>query len=190
MANPFLQTHYRRGATDLTPEQIEEIRHLKNKVPTYMIVRDYHVRKERVHDIWNNRERLQQSKKYELAEILSTGKKAKLRTPDSSPVHESVGLNKPQDKQKKKASGSKSIRVSDDSSEIVGGDLEAKKDTIDISPDSFALAPSASESSPSQSLIISQDSGDVSEMYKKVNIEMKKVRIKGRTFTSKLATGT
>ncbi|PKK59656.1 hypothetical protein RhiirC2_794524 [Rhizophagus irregularis] len=43
MANPFLQTHYRRGATDLMPEQIEEIRHLKNKVPTYMIVRDYHM---------------------------------------------------------------------------------------------------------------------------------------------------
>ncbi|CAB4391107.1 unnamed protein product [Rhizophagus irregularis] len=190
MANPFLQTYYRRGATDLTPEQIKEIRHLKNKVPTYMIVRDYHIRKERVHDIWNNCERLQQSKKYELAEILSTGKKAKLCTPDSSPVHESVGLNKPQDKQKKKASGSKSIRVSDDSSEIVGGDLEAKKDTIDISPDSFALAPLVSESSPSQSLIISQDSGDVSEMFKKVNIEMKKVRTKGRTFTSKLATGT
>ncbi|CAB4393183.1 unnamed protein product [Rhizophagus irregularis] len=107
MANPFLQTHYRRGATNLTPEQIKEIRHLKNKVPTYMI-----------------------SKKYELAEILSTGKKAKLRTSDSSSVHESVGLNKPQDKQKKKASGSaedKSIRVSDDSSEIVGGDLEVKK---------------------------------------------------------------
>ena len=165
-------------------------------VPIYMIVRDYHIRKECIHDIWNNCERTQQSKKYELAEILSTDKKAKLRTPDSSPVHESVGLNKPQDKQKKKASGSaegtkvKSIRVSDDSSEIVGGDLEVKKDTIDISPNSFALAPSASESSPSQSLIISQDSGDVSEMFKKVNIEMKKVRTKGRTITSKLATGT
>src|SRR2546426_153873 len=75
MANPFLQTHYRRGATDLSAEQIEEIRHLKNKVPTYMIVRDYHICKERVHDIWNNSERSQQSKKYELAEILSTDKK-------------------------------------------------------------------------------------------------------------------
>ena len=89
-----------------------------------------------------------------------------------------------QDKQKKKASGSKSIRVSDDSSEIVGGDLEEKKDTIDISPDSF------SESSPNQSLIISQDSGDVLEMFKKVNNEMKKVRTKSCTITSKLATGT
>ena len=90
MANPFLQTHYRRGATDLSAEQIEEIRHLKNKVPTYMIVRDYHIRKEHVHDIWNNSERSQQSKKYELAEILSTDKKAKLRIPDSSSVHKSA----------------------------------------------------------------------------------------------------
>ena len=184
MANPFLQTHYRRGATDLSAEQIEEIRHLKNKVPTYMIVRDYHIRKERVHDIWNNSERSQQSKKYELAEILSTDKKAKLRIPDSSSVHKSAHSSQPQDKQKKKALGSKSIRVSDDSSEIVGGDLEEKKDTIDISPDSF------SELSLNQSLIISQDSGDVSEMFKKVNNEMKKVRTKGRTITSKLATGT
>ena len=184
MANSFLQTHYRRGATDLSAEQIEEIRHLKNKVPTYMIVRDYHIRKERVHDIWNNSEQSQQSKKYELAKILSTDKKAKLRIPDSSSVHKSAHLSQLQDKQKKKASGSKSICVSDDSSEIVGGDLEEKKDTIDISPDSF------SKSSPNQSLIISQDSGDVSEMFKKVNNEMKKVRTKGRTITSKLATGT
>ncbi|RIA84774.1 hypothetical protein C1645_858632 [Glomus cerebriforme] len=127
MANPFLQIHYRQGITDLSAEQIEEIRHLKNKVSTYMIVRDYHIRKERIHDIWNNCERSQQSKKYELAEILSTDKKAKLRTSVSSPVHESAHSSQLQDKQKKKASGSKSIHVSDDSSEIVGGDLEAKK---------------------------------------------------------------
>ena len=184
MANSFLQTHYRRGATDLSAEQIEEIRHLKNKVPTYMIVRDYHIRKERVQYIWNNSERSQQSKKYELAEMLSTDKKAKLRIPNSSSVHESAHSSQPQDKQKKKALGSKSIRVSDDSSEIVGGDLEEKKDTIDISPDSF------SELSPNQSLIISQDSRDVSEMFKKVNNEMKKVRTKGHTITSKFATGT
>ncbi|CAI2194657.1 1524_t:CDS:1, partial [Funneliformis geosporum] len=117
---------------------------------------------------------------YELAEILSTDKKAKLHAPDSSPVYESAHSSQPQDKQKKKASGSKSIRISDDSSEIVGEDLEVKKDTIDIS----------SESSPSQSLNISRDSGDVSEMFRKVNIEMKKVMTKGHTITSKLAIGT
>ena len=88
MANSFLQTHYRRGATDLSAEQIEEIRHLKNKVSTYMIVRDYYIRKERVHDIWNNCKRSQQSKKYELAKILSIDKKAKLCTPNSFPVRD------------------------------------------------------------------------------------------------------
>ncbi|PKK59223.1 hypothetical protein RhiirC2_795138 [Rhizophagus irregularis] len=62
MVDPFLKTHYRRGATDLTPEQIEEIRHLKNK-------------------------RSQQSKKYILAEILSTDKKAEHSISDSSPAN-------------------------------------------------------------------------------------------------------
>ncbi|CAB4395770.1 unnamed protein product [Rhizophagus irregularis] len=162
MANPFLQTHYRRSATDLTPEQIEVIRHLKNKVPTYMIVRDYHIRKKRVHDtvygtIVNGHNRY--TRQFIRANRRISGKRK----------HRGLSLY---------------IRVSDDSSEIVGGDLEAKKDTIDISPDPF------SKSSPSQSLIILQDSGDVSEMFKKVNIEMKKVRTKGCTITSKLATGT
>src|SRR5256885_5085710 len=92
-----------------------------------MIVRDYHIRKERVHDIWNNSERSQQSKKYELAEILSTDKKAKLRIPSSSSVHESAHSSQLQDKQKKKVLGSKSICVSDNSSEIVSGDLEEKR---------------------------------------------------------------
>ena len=75
MANPFLQTHYRRGATDLSAEQIEEIRHLKNKVPTYMIVRDYHICKERVYDIWNNSERSQQSKNMNWQKFLVQTKK-------------------------------------------------------------------------------------------------------------------
>ena len=119
-----------------------------------------------------------------MAEILNINKKAKLHIPDSSSVHKSAYLNQPQNKQKKKVSGSKSIFVSDDSSEIVGKNLEEKKDTIDILPDSF------SELSPSQLFIISQDSEDVLEMFKKVNIEIKKVRTKGRTITSKLATGT
>ena len=127
MASPFLQTHYRRGATDLSSKQIKEIRHLKNKVPTYIIVRDYYICKECVHDIWNNCERSQQSKKYILAKILSIDKKAEHNTSDSSPTHESICLNKPQDKQKKKVLRSKSIRVSDDLSEIVGGDLKDKK---------------------------------------------------------------
>jgi hypothetical protein len=178
MVDPFLKTHYRRGATDLTPEQIEEIRHLKNKVPTYMIVRDYHIRKEHVHDIWNNCKRSQQSKKYILAEILSTDKKAEHSISDSSPTHEPVCLSKAQNKQKKKALRSKSIRVSDGLSEIVSGSIETKKET-----DSF------DESSPSPPLNISQESEDIVELYKKANIETEKVRANGRILKSKLTTG-
>ncbi|PKY53851.1 hypothetical protein RhiirA4_472295 [Rhizophagus irregularis] len=192
MVDPFLKTHYRRGATDLMPEQIEEIRHLKNKVPTYMIVRDYHIRKERVHDIWNNCERSQQSKKYIMAEILSTDKKAEHSISDSSPAnvvaHEPVRLSKPQDKQKKvrkQALSSKSTHLSDGSSEIVSGSIETKKES-----DPLALAPLASESSPNPPLIILQESKDVMELIKKSNIEMEKVRAKGRELKSKLTAGT
>ena len=45
MSISILKTHYRRGANILTPEQIEEIRHLKNKVLAYMIVKEYHINK-------------------------------------------------------------------------------------------------------------------------------------------------
>ncbi|GES76979.1 hypothetical protein RCL_jg7533.t1 [Rhizophagus clarus] len=61
MSTSILKTHYRRSATVLTSEQIEEIRHLKNKVPVYMIVKEYHINKNRVHDIWNDCERSQQN---------------------------------------------------------------------------------------------------------------------------------
>ncbi|RGB24775.1 hypothetical protein C1646_772609, partial [Rhizophagus diaphanus] len=70
MPNRFLKTYYRRGASVLTPEQIEEIRCLKNKVLAYMIVRNYHINKDRVFDIWDDCERLQQSGEYVLADML------------------------------------------------------------------------------------------------------------------------
>ena len=70
MPTQFLKTHYRRGASVLMPEQIEEIRCLKNKVPAYMIVRNYHINKDRVSDIWDDCERLQQSGEYALADML------------------------------------------------------------------------------------------------------------------------
>ncbi|CAG8652450.1 1336_t:CDS:1, partial [Diversispora eburnea] len=47
MYTPFLKTYYRRDAHYLSPEQIEEIRELKDKVPMYKVVGDYHIRKER-----------------------------------------------------------------------------------------------------------------------------------------------
>ena len=61
MSTSILKTHYRRSATILTSEQIEEIRHLKNKVLAYMIVKEYHINKNQVHDIWNDCERSQQN---------------------------------------------------------------------------------------------------------------------------------
>ena len=51
MSTSILKTHYQRSATVLTSEQIEEIRHLKNKVLAYMIVKEYHINKNRVYDI-------------------------------------------------------------------------------------------------------------------------------------------
>src|SRR4051795_524645 len=69
MSTSILKTHYRRSATVLTSEQIEEIRHLKNKVPAYMIVKEYHINKNRVHDIWNDCERFQQNGNHFLEEL-------------------------------------------------------------------------------------------------------------------------
>lgn len=69
MSTSILKTHYRRSATVLTSEQIEEIRHLKNKVPAYMIVKEYHINKNRVHDIWNECERFQQNGNHFLEEL-------------------------------------------------------------------------------------------------------------------------
>ncbi len=70
MPTRFLKTHYRQDASVLMSKQIEEIRCFKNKVLAYMIVRNYHINKDRVFDIWNDCECLQQSGKYVLADIL------------------------------------------------------------------------------------------------------------------------
>ena len=70
MPTQFLKTHYQWNASILTSEQVEKIRYLKNKVPAYMIVRDYHINKNRVSDIWDNSECLQQSGEYVLADML------------------------------------------------------------------------------------------------------------------------
>ncbi|CAG8853055.1 11555_t:CDS:1, partial [Gigaspora margarita] len=61
MSTSILKTHYWRGATILTPGEIGEIRYLKNKVPVYMIVKEYHINKDRVHNIWNDCEHFQQN---------------------------------------------------------------------------------------------------------------------------------
>src|SRR5207244_3722309 len=60
MNTPFLKSYYRRKSTYLTSEQIETIRSLKDKVPKYRIMRDFHINEHRVDDIWKDRERQQQ----------------------------------------------------------------------------------------------------------------------------------
>lgn len=89
MSTSILKTHYRRSATVLTSEQIEEIRHLKNKVPVYMIVKEYHINKNRVHDIWNGCERFQQNGNHFLEEL------RKVQSISSVPPSE----NNPQEKE-------------------------------------------------------------------------------------------
>ena len=69
MPRPFLKTYYRRGARILTPEQVEEIRSLKDKVPVYTLSKTFHIRQERVLDIWNNCERIQQGGAYNPSDI-------------------------------------------------------------------------------------------------------------------------
>src|SRR6266542_5116073 len=69
MSTSILKTHYQRGANILTPEQIEEIRHLKNKVLAYMIVKEYYINKNWVHDIWNDCEHFQQNENHFFEEL-------------------------------------------------------------------------------------------------------------------------
>jgi len=104
MPTQFLKTHYRRGASVLTPEQVEEIRCLKNKVPAYMIVRDYHINKNRVSDIWDNSERLQQSGEYVLADMLPKT----FSHSETDSKKKKTGGTKPKEK-----SRSKTVRISE-----------------------------------------------------------------------------
>ena len=98
MSTSILKTHYRRSATILTPEQIKEIRHLKNKVPVYMIVKKYHINKNRVHDIWNNCERSQQNENHFFEELRKV--KSISSVPPSAPPERSKGAeNDPQEKE-------------------------------------------------------------------------------------------
>jgi len=116
MSTSILKTHYRRSATVLTSEQIEEIRHLKNKVPAYMIVKEYHINKNRVHDIWNDCERFQQNGNHFLEELKKVQSISSVPPSENNlqekennhpisgsldPFHESIEINA-QEKQKKK----------------------------------------------------------------------------------------
>lgn len=134
MMTPFLQSYYRRDANPLTPEQIEEIRVRKNKVPIYTIIRDYHIRKERVLDIWNNCERYQQGGSFD---IVDNNTNMGIQTTNHN-MHDIELPAVSSDKQSKRGkSRSKPVRISDpvnkagttnDSIKKVGGDddLQAK----------------------------------------------------------------
>ncbi|GBB97865.1 hypothetical protein RclHR1_30970001 [Rhizophagus clarus] len=113
MSTLILKIHYRQSATILTPEQIEKIRHLKNKVLAYMIVKEYHINKNWVHDIWNNCEHFQQNGNHFFEElrkipsiltVLSSPQEQENNHPilgSLNPFHESIEMNA-QEKQKKK----------------------------------------------------------------------------------------
>ena len=116
MSTSILKTHYRRSATVLTSEQIKEIRHLKNKVLAYMIVKEYHINKNRVHDIWNDCERFQQNGNHFLEELKKVQSISSVPPSENNPqekennhpisgsldpFHESIEINA-QEKQKKK----------------------------------------------------------------------------------------
>jgi len=142
----------------LTSEQIEEIRHLKNKVPAYMIVKEYHINKNRVHDIWNDCERFQQNGNHFLEELKKVQSISSVPPSENNPqekennhpisgsldpFHESIEINA-QEKQKKKKKlpkrslqdQLKSIRNSD-LPEISTGSLY-QNSAPDISHDIFA----------------------------------------------------
>nr|CAG8671065.1 535_t:CDS:2 [Entrophospora candida] len=87
MNTPFLKTYYRRKATVLTPEQIEEIRMQKNKVPIYRIKKDYHIREEHVLDIWKKCERLQQDVDYN-----STSKSKSVKNSDLPIINGGINM--------------------------------------------------------------------------------------------------
>src|SRR6266487_3532708 len=160
MSTSILKTHYRRSAKVLTSEQIKEIRHLKNKVPAYMIVKEYHINKNRVHDIWNDCECLQQNGNHFFEELKKVQSISSVppsednsqdkennhpisRSLQSALMADSFHEINAQEKQKKKKKlmkrslqdQPKSIQSSD-LPEISAGDLY-QNSTLDISHDIF-----------------------------------------------------
>ncbi|CAG8602825.1 2264_t:CDS:1 [Ambispora gerdemannii] len=151
MNTPFLKTYYRRNAHYLSREQIEEIRRLKNKVPIYKVIGDYHICKERVLDIWNNCERLQQGGNY----------RHTLETPiDTS--------NK---QVKKKKSRPKLVQISDSPDVINKGDTSKDPIKNEITEDSHKVAILPTEESSSE---------DVLDLFKRTNSDIEKIRESGR----------
>ena len=112
MTTLFLQIYYCQNANYLSPKQIKEIRELKNKVPIYKIVKDYHIRKERVIDIWNNCECLQQDKENSLIVNNIKTQATNYITPNINTSTETF-INTPNIQIKKKRSKFKFAHISD-----------------------------------------------------------------------------
>src|SRR5262249_32229274 len=128
MSTSILKTHYRRSATILTFEQIEEIRHLKNKVPVYMIVKEYHINKDCVYDIWNGCERFQQNGNHFLEELrkvqfISSVPPSENNPQDKENNHPIVGFLKSLDKSTSRKLSSSSKTPSFHESIEMGGSL-------------------------------------------------------------------
>ncbi|CAB4397715.1 unnamed protein product [Rhizophagus irregularis] len=156
MSTSILKTHYRRSATILTSEQIEEIRHLKNKVPAYMIVKKYHINKNHVHNIWNGCERFQQNGNHFLEKLRKVQSISSVPTSENNlqennhpisgslePFHETIEMNVQEKQKKKKKLPKRSLQdqlksiQSSDLPEISAGGLY-QNSALDISQDIFA----------------------------------------------------
>ncbi|GES96439.1 hypothetical protein RCL_jg14468.t1 [Rhizophagus clarus] len=128
--------------------QIEEIRHLKNKVSVYIIVKEYHINKDHVHNIWNGCERFQQNGNHFFEELRKVQSNSSVPPSEnnhliSGPLdsfRESIEMNA-QEKQKKKKKlpkqspqdQPKSIRSSDLPEILTGGLYQ--NSILDISHD-------------------------------------------------------
>ncbi|CAG8817241.1 8136_t:CDS:1 [Gigaspora margarita] len=133
MNTRHLNTYCRRGSTILTSEQIETIRALKGKVPKYNIIGDFHINKNQVDDIWENRERQQQiiqstisskilpiptilsehSNQIENEVLLQSRPLSDSLNYSSSNLHMTTTLSNKEIKKRSSKSRSKSVRISD-----------------------------------------------------------------------------
>ncbi|CAG8629522.1 2979_t:CDS:1 [Paraglomus occultum] len=116
MNTPFLKLYYRQKSTYLTSEQIETIRSLKDKVPKYRIMRDFHINEHRVDDIWKDRERQQQiiqsTISTEISTLVSSTSSKNFNQIGKETLYPESTLNT-EIKKKNSKPRSKSVRISD-----------------------------------------------------------------------------
>ncbi|CAG8806000.1 25411_t:CDS:1, partial [Dentiscutata erythropus] len=111
-------------ATVLTSEQIGEIRYLKNQVPTYIIVREYHINKNRVYDIWNDCERLQQNENHSFEELRRAHS---ISSENDSEVHTKLPCEAPDESTPKESSEIVGVPLKPSSAEMNVQEKQKKK---------------------------------------------------------------